>query len=76
MIQDEIPPYMRMMLSPAKRNLLIAISVIAFGLISVISCTFAQTESAAGTKPSDATAVSAMQSRGAEGDSIGLGSSR
>jgi hypothetical protein len=75
-IQDEIPPYMRMMLSPAKRNLLVAMSVIAFGLISLISGSFAQTESAAGIKPSDATAVSAMQSRGAEGDSIGPGLSR
>ena len=50
MIQDEITPYMRMMLSRSKRNLLTAISVVVFGLIYFVSYSHAQTQSAADVK--------------------------
>jgi pimeloyl-ACP methyl ester carboxylesterase len=59
-----------MMLSPAKRNLLVVITVVAFGLIFLISCCYGQGNSAADGKASDASAASAIQSGGAKADSI------
>ncbi len=70
MIQGEITPYMRMMLSPAKRNLLAALSAVAFCLIFLIVNCFGETRPGAGAKASDASPVSAIQGEAAASDSI------
>ena len=69
-IQDEITPYMRMMLSPIKRNLLAVISAVAFGLILLITNCFGETLPEAGIKAPDASIMSAIQGEGAANDSI------
>jgi pimeloyl-ACP methyl ester carboxylesterase len=68
-IQDEITPYMQMMLSPAKRNLLAVLSVIAFVLMLLIS-SFAQALPQADAKALGASAATATQNAGAAGESI------
>jgi hypothetical protein len=44
MIQADIPPYMRMMLSPKKRKLLIVVSAVLFALLCLVSCCFAESD--------------------------------
>ncbi|WP_263355101.1 hypothetical protein [Acidicapsa acidisoli] len=69
MIQDEITPHIRMMLSQSKRNLLAVISAAVFGPIVFISYSHAQTKSAVDVEVSDASAASVVQTGGVAGDS-------
>jgi pimeloyl-ACP methyl ester carboxylesterase len=69
-IQDEITPYMRMMLSPSKRRLLAVISAVLFGLILLVSNSFAEAPAALQPKGSDASASSETPTTAGTGDSI------
>jgi Epoxide hydrolase N terminus len=69
-IQDEVTPHMRVMLSPSKRSLLASISVVVFGLISLLFASYAHAEPILDLKASDTGPVSLAQSREAGGDSI------
>lgn len=46
MIEDGVTPHMRMLLSPGKRILFAAISLVVFGLILLACSSFAQAEPA------------------------------
>ena len=70
MIQDQTTPYMRMLLSPARRVLFVVITLVAFGLLLLACSSFAQTSPAIEGGVSSAVAVSTIQSSQSEDDTI------